>query len=96
VVDENGNLVPNAKIPVEFIIQGKCHLQAVGNGNPKEMKSFQQPHVNSYRGKCQLIVRSCQDGDEIVVSANSDGLKPATAKVKVIKEINQYAVNNNN
>ena len=31
VLDENGILVPNAEIPVEFEIQGKCKLQAVGN-----------------------------------------------------------------
>ena len=51
-------LVPNAEIPVEFEIEGNCKLQAVGNGNPTDMKSFQQPSVKTFRGKCLLIVRS--------------------------------------
>lgn len=75
VLDENGLLVPDAEIPIEFIIHGKCKLQAVGNGNPVDMKSFQQPKVNSFRGRCQLIVRSCEDGNEILVTAKSAGLK---------------------
>jgi beta-galactosidase len=86
VVDDNGLLVPNSEIPVEFNIQGKCHLQAVANGNPKDMKSFQQPQVNTFRGKCQLIVRSCEEGDEIIVSAKSDGLITGMATVKVLSE----------
>jgi beta-galactosidase len=85
VLDENGILVPNAEIPVEFNIQGKCKLQAVGNGNPVDMKSFQQPKVNTFRGKCQLIVRSNKDAAESVikVSAKSEGLNTGTAVVKV-------------
>ncbi|MBT6004566.1 MAG: glycoside hydrolase family 2 protein, partial [Prolixibacteraceae bacterium] len=81
VVDENGMLVPNAEIPVEFNIQGKCKLQAVGNGNPNDMKSFLQPRVTSFRGRCQLIVRSCEEENEIIVSAKSEGLKTGEAKV---------------
>ena len=57
VVDADGNLVPNAEVLVDFNIEGKCHLQAVANGNPTDMKSFQKPEVKTFRGKCQLIVR---------------------------------------
>jgi len=78
VLDENGLLVPNAEIPVEFEISGGGKLQAVASENPKEMHSFQQPRVKTYRGKCQLIVRVEKDGGEIVVTAKSEGLKPAT------------------
>lgn len=78
VLDENGVLVPNARIPVEFEIIGGGKLQAVANENPKEMHSFQQPQVNSYRGKCQLIVRKDKSGAAIQVTAKSEGLKPAT------------------
>ncbi len=85
VLDENGLLVPTAEIPVEFDIQGNCKLQAVGNGNPTDMKSFQQPRVNTFRGKCQLIVRSCEKGEGIKVTAISDGLESGTSTVKVVK-----------
>lgn len=82
VLDENGLLVPNAEIPVEFNIQGNGKLQAVGNGNPTDMKNFQQPHVTTFRGKCQLIVRLNKEGGEISVSAKSEGLKSGNATIQ--------------
>ncbi|QGY44179.1 DUF4982 domain-containing protein [Maribellus comscasis] len=84
VVDKNGILVPNAEIPVDFEIQGNGKLQAVANGNPKDMKSFRQPQVKSFRGKCQLILRLEKEGGEISVSAKSEGLKTGNARVGVV------------
>lgn len=81
VLDENGVLVPNAEIPIEFSIAGNGKLQAVGNGNPTDMKSFQQAKVNTFGGRCQLIVRSSNEGGEIGVSAKAEGLKTGEAKV---------------
>ena len=78
VLDENGLLVPNAEIPVEFEISGGGKLQAVASENPKEMHSFQQPRVKTWRGRCQLILRTDKTGGEIRVTAKSEGLKPAT------------------
>ncbi len=81
ILDENEILVPNAEIPVKFEIEGNAQLQAVANGNPTDMKSFQQPHVNTFRGKCQLIVRIKNDGGEISISATSEGLKTGSVVV---------------
>jgi beta-galactosidase len=83
VLDENGLLVPNAEIPVEFEIQGNGKLQAVGNGNPMDMKSFQQPNVNTFRGRCQLIVSLLNESGEISVSAKSGDLKTGKRKVMI-------------
>lgn len=74
VRDENGLLVPDVEVPVVFLVQGNGKLQAVGNGNPTDMKSFKQPYVKTYKGKCQLIVRPDREQGEIIVSAHSDGL----------------------
>lgn len=84
VLDENGLLVSNAEIPVSFELEGNCKLQAVGNGNPTDMKSFQQPQVNTFRGKCQIIIRSCAESDKITVTAKSKGLKSGSGTVEII------------
>jgi beta-galactosidase len=85
VLDENGLLVPDAEIPVEFKIEGVGTLQAVGNGNPTNMKSFQQPRVLTYRGKGQVVVRSSENPGEISVTARSEGLDGGTETVTVVK-----------
>jgi beta-galactosidase len=71
-------LVPDAEIPVEFEVSGGGKLQAVASENPKEMHSFQQPSVKTWRGRCQLVLRTDKTGGEIRVSAKSEGIKPAT------------------
>lgn len=81
VLDENGVLVPDAENTIDFEISGPCNLQAVGSENPKEMQSFQQPTVKTFRGKCQLVVRLNEADGEVVVTARSVGLKSAKAEI---------------
>lgn len=83
VLDKNGLRVPDAETPIEFTIEGVGKLQAVGNGNPTDMKSFQQPHVKAFRGRCQLIVRKGNSSGKIEVLAKSKGLKAARCTVLV-------------
>ncbi|HNU78054.1 MAG TPA: hypothetical protein PKM75_06780, partial [Prolixibacteraceae bacterium] len=57
-------------------------LQAVGNDNPQDMHSFQQPLVNSYRGRCQVIVRPEKAGT-ITVLAKSEGLQEGIGSTRI-------------
>jgi beta-galactosidase len=75
VLDENGFLVPDAIVPVQFTIEGSGKLQGVASENPTEMASFQQPKIKTWRGKCQLIVRLGKEGEKVKVAADADGLK---------------------
>ncbi|TVR70011.1 MAG: glycoside hydrolase family 2 protein, partial [Marinilabiliales bacterium] len=84
VIDKEGLPVPAAEIPVELIITGPAELQAVGNGNPSGMKSFRQPLVKTYGGRCQLIVRPGMEPGEITVLAKSPGIVSGTAKVAIL------------
>ena len=83
VTDENGLTVPDAEIQVDFTIEGPGQLQAAGNDNPIDMNSFRQPVSRTYRGRCQVIVRANQEPGEIVISANSEGLKSGRQAVVV-------------
>lgn len=83
VVDAEGQLIPNAVLPVTFDVTGSGTLQAVANGNPKDMKSFQSHHVNTFRGRCQVIVRATHDKGAIKAIARSEGLNSGHAEVSV-------------
>ena len=83
VLDENGNLVPNAAIPVRFKITGAGELAAVGSGNPKLPESFQQPKRTTFEGRCLAIVRPIGKNGKAVLVAEADGLTPASAKIIV-------------
>ncbi len=92
IIDEKGQLVPDAEIPVDFEVQGNGRLQAVANGNPADMKSFQQPHVSTFRGRCQVIVRSIGTEGKITLEASSETLKPAMGKVAVVLKLDKPSI----
>ncbi|MBW8325376.1 MAG: DUF4982 domain-containing protein [Prolixibacteraceae bacterium] len=73
ITDDTGNLVPDANLPVQFTVEGAGELAAVENGNPKDMKSFRQPLVNSFKGKCLIILRPTGVSGEIKLKAESVG-----------------------
>ncbi len=75
VTDENGELVPDANLPVQFTISGAGELAGVENGNPSDMKSFRTPKVTSFKGKCLVILRPSGVAGEIKLTAQSEGLE---------------------
>ncbi|HEX7585112.1 MAG TPA: DUF4982 domain-containing protein, partial [Prolixibacteraceae bacterium] len=75
VIDESGVLVPNANLPIQFKIEGAGELAAVENGNPKDMKSFRASQVNSFNGRCLVILRPIGTSGEIKLKAESAGLE---------------------
>jgi beta-galactosidase len=84
VIDEAGNLVPDAVLPVQFAVEGAGELAAVENGNPTDMKSFRHPQVNSFKGKCLVILRPTGTSGEIKLKAESEGLE-GSALVVILK-----------
>jgi len=77
VVDEAGVLIPNANLHIQFKIEGAGELAAVENGNPADMKSFRSPNVNTFKGKCLVILRPTGISGEIKLKAESAGLSGA-------------------
>ena len=86
VVNKDGLRVPDAEDEITFDIKGAGELAGVGNGNPTNIKSFQQPVCTTFRGRCLLIVRpNYEEKGEIVVSAKSENLDEAKISIKVVK-----------
>jgi beta-galactosidase len=84
VVDSDGNVIPYADdVKVKFEISGQGKLAGVGNGNPKDMASFQQPESKTYQGVCLAIVRPETNPGKINIKATSEGLKECNLEVIV-------------
>ncbi len=73
VTDEDGNLVPDANVPIQFSISGDGELAAVENGNPNDMKSFRTPECKTFKGKCLVILRPSGTAGTISLTAKADG-----------------------
>ena len=83
VLDETGTLVPDAAAPVSFEITGAGELAATGTANPKDVRSFRQPQLVTYHGKCLAIVRPTGPSGGIALMAKSPGLASARIALKV-------------
>ncbi len=78
IIDSNGNIVPDAdNIIVDFEVTGNGKIAGVGNGNPRDMSSFQQPRKKAYQGICLAIIRPETVPGKISVRATAEGLKEA-------------------
>lgn len=84
VIDSDGNVIPYAdEVKVKFEIAGQGKLAGVGNGNPKDLASFQQPERKTYQGVCLVIVRPETNPGKINIRATSEGLKECNLEVMV-------------
>jgi beta-galactosidase len=83
VLDQAGELVPDAVIPVSFSISGAAELAAVGTANPKDVQSFRQLRPKTFHGRCLAIVRPKGAAGAAMVRAQADGLAGASIVVQM-------------
>lgn len=83
VLDQAGELVPDAVVPITFHLRGAGELAGVGNANPKDVASFRQPRTRTFHGKCLAVVRPTGSAGSIVLRAEAEGFPAATAALTV-------------
>ncbi len=87
VHDSDGLLVPNAKVPVAFSVEGPGEIVATDNGDETDFADFHCPGRKTFNGWVQAIVRARPGAKgTIMVRASSCGLEPAVAAVEVQSE----------
>ena len=83
IIDADGAVIPYADdILVNFEISGNGKIAGVGNGNPYDLSSFQQPRKKTYQGRCLVILSPGLTAGDIIITAKSDGLKEGSLIVK--------------
>jgi beta-galactosidase len=75
ILDDKGNVVPNANNNVKFSVKGEGKIAGVDNGLQTSMESFQANNRNAFNGKCLVVVQSSEKAGKIELTASSAGLK---------------------
>jgi beta-galactosidase len=83
VLDQAGELVPDAVIPVNFSISGAAELAAVGTANPKDVQSFRSLRPKTFHGRCLAIARSKGGAGAATIRAQADGLPAASIVIDI-------------
>ena len=82
IVDEDGNLVPDAEHLVKFSVSGPARIAGVDNGDPVSKASFKAPERESFHGLCLVILQSTGKKGEITLQASTEGLRGSTIRLK--------------
>jgi beta-galactosidase len=88
VVDSGGREVPLADNLVHFEVHGVGEIIGVGNGDPSSHEKDKYLNGNYQRklfnGKCEVIILSSRKPGEIILKADSEGLKSNSIIIKTV------------
>jgi beta-galactosidase len=76
VVDQDGNLCPNADNLIEFGLGGPGTIAGVDNGDPTSHEPFQATRHKAFHGLCLAVVKAARTPGEIRLTATAQGLQP--------------------
>ena len=76
ITDAQGNVIPDANIPVTFIVSGVGEIAGSGNACPTDMESFNNSICKTYHGQALVIIRPLKDvkAGTITLKAEANGL----------------------
>jgi beta-galactosidase len=85
ITDAEGNLIPNAAIPVTFTVSGVGEIAGSGNACPTDMESFNNSVCNTFRGQALVILRPSKEvkTGAITLQAKAKGLNSGEIKIEV-------------
>ncbi|WP_218279842.1 DUF4982 domain-containing protein [Flavobacterium sp. LPB0248] len=95
VLDRKGRPVQTANLPIEFELQGDAAIIGLGNGDPNSHEMEKGSSRSLFNGLAQVILQSKAGGKgELLLKANSAGLKSAVLKIEIesVKNIPSVAV----
>ena len=81
VLDETGNMVPDAANLINFKVSGNGFVAGVDNGLQTSMEPFKANYRKAFNGMCLLIVQTNKKSGNIQVEATSEGLIKAELKL---------------
>ena len=83
VKDAEGRVVPNAKVPVTFSLEGPGEIVATDNGDETDFADFHQPARRTFNGWAQALVRPLPNqAGTLRLTVKAEGLSPSTVTVK--------------
>ena len=84
VRDAEGAVVPNAKMPVRFAVEGPGEIVATDNGDETDFCDFRSTRRRTFNGWAQAIVRArTRAKGSVRVKVSSDGLDPAVVAIGI-------------
>lgn len=78
VIDQDGNLCPNASIELTATVTGQGSLAAMGNADIKDTDSYVNNTHKTWKGRALVVVRSIHKKGKAQLTIKASGIKGAT------------------
>jgi len=82
VIDDQGNIVPDAQNTISFKVSGNGKLIGVDNGNQRDDAPFNLPTRKAFNGHAYAVVQAGRTNGNITFTVQSDGLKSSSITIK--------------
>ena len=83
LIDENGNVVPDADILLKAEVTGAAELLGFGSGNPITDENYSKGQFTSYQGKALAVLRAGYEAGEARLTVSAEGLGQAEIRLQV-------------
>ncbi len=74
LIDENGNVVPDADRLLKAEVNGAAALLGFGSGNPITDENYSKGQFTSYQGKALAVLRAGYEAGEAKLAVSAEGL----------------------
>ncbi|NDV82517.1 glycoside hydrolase family 2 TIM barrel-domain containing protein [Bacteroides sp. 51] len=82
IVDKDGNVVPDAVLPVTIAFSGNGSVIASGNASYDDMKSFRSLTPRTFRGKAIAIVQPTEEKGSVQLTVSAEGLHTSSISIE--------------
>jgi beta-galactosidase len=83
ITDAQGNLIPDAAVPVTFTISGAGEIAGSGNASPSDMESFNNRVCKTYRGRALVILRPLKGRKTGTITLKTEANGLATEEINI-------------
>jgi len=84
-IDDQGNVVPDADIMINFTISGNGKIAGVDNGDTRDDTSFKQNSRKAFNGHAFAVIQSTGKQGDILLTVQTDGLREAAVTINAQK-----------
>ena len=83
LIDENGQVVPDADILLKAEVTGAAELLGFGSGNPITDENYTVGKYTTWNGRELAVLRSGYDAGEAKLTVSAEGLGETTVSLHV-------------
>jgi beta-galactosidase len=84
VTDEAGITSPTANNTISYKLSGPGKIRVIDNGDPNDHTPYEATKKGVRNGRHLLIIQSAMEPGDLIIRANSEGLKSAEVTVKSV------------